>query len=396
MSRLTETIPPLNFESLNGVERPEGNLLAENVKPYEWKDISAARLNLIEPAKKREFLVEGLIAAGIVGTICSRGGIGKSVLTLDLAIRIALAAEGIDTNWLCKFPVIRGGKVIILTAEDPDDDIKFRLQQLFKAIALEDAATESFIRAAVDKHIAFINHWGSSEPYALFKKERGTISPSFNYERILNTIRQERPVLVVVDTRSRFAGGAVDENSNSEVPVEVALYEAWAFLGPTVMVCHHANKSSYQAGNDNPAAFRGAAAWQDHLRFSMTLSTVKTPDGSVCVRFEFPKSNYTRPLESFHLKRLEEPKFAFAPAEGVTVDPKEAKLEADMEKVRDYVRTHPGQNQTEVMKGMKGQKGQNGKPGILSWHKSGKAIKYGLDTGELVETEGKTIALGEE
>ena len=51
-----------------------------------------------EPTK---FLVDDFIPLGIAGTIYSAGGTGKSTLTLDLSVRIAVADE-IPSKWLDK------------------------------------------------------------------------------------------------------------------------------------------------------------------------------------------------------------------------------------------------------------------------------------------------------
>jgi RecA-family ATPase len=361
------------------------------ILPYKWPDISAARYNLTLPPEPQEFLVEEFLPQGIVGTVYSRGGIGKSILMLDLAIRVALAGKGVESEWLCKFPVIRGGKVLILTGEDPEKEIQSRLYHRLEAIAAEDQADKTLIQRAISENIAVINCWGSTRPYGLFRKVAGRIAPSESCERLRLTVEAEKPALIIVDTRSRFTGGVVDENSNPEVAAEVSLYETLASHGATVLIAHHSNKSSYGGPSDNPGAFRGASAWQDNLRWALYLSSAKDSGSSDLIRIDVPKSNYTRPIKPFYLRRLESPKFGFALVNGESIpDGKEARLDADLGKIVTYLKTHPGLNKTEVMRDMKG---QDGKAGLLSWHRAAAALKYGMANGSLVETKDKTICL---
>jgi hypothetical protein len=362
------------------------------ITPYKWEEISTTRFKLDTPPPPREFLVEGLLAQGVVGTVYSRGGIGKSILLLDLAIRVALAAKGVESDWLCKFPVSRGGKVIIVTGEDPEDEIEGRLYHRIQAIASENQVSHSFIRRAIQEQIAVVNFWGSSDSYGLFRKENGKLASSPSHEKLRMTVEAEKPVLVIFDTRSRFNAGAIDENSNSEVAAEVTHYETFAKCGATILIAHHANKSSYGEGGSNPGAFRGASAWQDNLRWAMLLSSTGAGSESL-IRVEVPKSNYTKPIRPFILRRLDNPPFAFALVEeGSVLDPKEARLEEDLKKVMDYLRTHPSTAKTALMKALKG---HEGKPGILAWHRADKAVKYGLQSGELVDKGEGGIWVGE-
>ena len=83
------------------------------------------RLNLMQPAPEPDWLVDDFIAAGDVNLLIGDPGLGKSWLTMDLAIKVA----GGEGRWLDR-QVLKHGRVLYVDEENPEDIILSRFQRL--------------------------------------------------------------------------------------------------------------------------------------------------------------------------------------------------------------------------------------------------------------------------
>ena len=108
-------------------------------------DWDVGKWTLAEPAP-RKHLVQGLIMAGQTHTLAAEGGAGKTFLALDLALKLAAAAGGVeDLTWLGQsvLPSV-GGIVIMLTAEDDRGELHIRLNDIDPGAKLRAAAAGRF------------------------------------------------------------------------------------------------------------------------------------------------------------------------------------------------------------------------------------------------------------
>ncbi len=267
MSRLTDTLPPVNFGSLNGVN----HTLPIVNPPFDFEGWRISRFAGTPPPMK--YLVRDFIPAGIAGCLYSPGGTGKSTLALDLAIRVAIAPI-ISSLWLGTFPVTLGGTVVYFSAEEPEDVLHRRFQSLCNAIAEENLVRNDLVFAEAEKNLFLANLWGKVN--TLFDITNTSLVASDEYRKVqdvLEKLKDRGPVrLIVIDTRSRFSGA--EGAGNALVSREVALFEKLAFeSGATVLILHHTNKASLQGGNAM-AAQRGESALLDCLRFGIYLQTL--------------------------------------------------------------------------------------------------------------------------
>ena len=79
-----------------------------------------------KPIPPREWLVHGLVPQKTVTLFSGDGGTGKNLLALQLAVAVAA-----QTAWIGK--TINTGRVIFLSAEDDDDELHRRLDDILKA-----------------------------------------------------------------------------------------------------------------------------------------------------------------------------------------------------------------------------------------------------------------------
>lgn len=257
-------------------------------------------------APRRRYLLSEFIPAGIVGAVVARGGSSKTQFLLQLGVSIA-CGTALCGHW----GIGQSGKVLMLLAEDDEEEIHRRLQVIAAQLALignhgalKDVNDNLYIRSMIGENNLMTNTAGSGEV-------EGT-----NYgKQLIETIRLIGNVqLIVIDPVSRFRGG--EENSNEDA---TRFIESLEFVrkatGATLLVAHHANKGSFSADEASQQAARGASAFTDGLRWQMNLSS---PSKNEMKEFQIPlaskheyviasvtKSNYTPPLAPVVLRRGE-------------------------------------------------------------------------------------------
>jgi hypothetical protein len=210
-------------------------------------------LDLTKPAPPTDWLVKGFLAQGDTVIAAGEPTVGKSWLTLDLAVAVACGRA----SYLGK-DVMRQGRVLYIDEENPEDIVLQRLERL-----------------GMDKentgNIRFLHHQG-----VRFDK---------NPERIIDEAIAFSPTLTIVDSLSRVHAG--DENSAAHV---VALFnDGFGPLvretGSTLLILHHVNKS------DGSSAF-------GRLRGSSDLS------GVIDQGYDIHKSGQHMHIKSFKSRRL--------------------------------------------------------------------------------------------
>jgi RecA-family ATPase len=134
--------PPELKERPRSPQSDTGNGDNSSRAPYEPKDqpedaFKPVRLgNLLrKPAPARRWLVPDWIPAGQVTLLSGDGGIGESMLTLQLATAVATG-----TDWL-GLPVAKSGRVAALSAEDDIDEMHFRFECIVRDLPGEQEAT---------------------------------------------------------------------------------------------------------------------------------------------------------------------------------------------------------------------------------------------------------------
>lgn len=202
---------------------------------------------LSEPLPKLDFCLPGLLA-GTVGSIVSPGGLGKSILALELCSTIAGGADllniGDGNN-------IQKGKAVYLPVEDPQKAIEHRLFALFEHQnkRQREALYENLVVEPLEKHmpdllkIEWIN--------ALMRLAEGTR-------------------LMVLDTLTLFH--TADENNNGEMKQVIAtLIQIAAKTGCTILFVHHTAKNSE---GRSATSGRGASVLKDNIRWQAYISNL--------------------------------------------------------------------------------------------------------------------------
>lgn len=240
--------------------------------------------NVPEPIK---FILPGL-PYGVVGSIISPGGVGKSAFALSLACQIAggPCLTGLQTDEI--------GKVVYVAGEDPENVIEHRL------FAVGEHCNQ-VERETIDENLTVIPASGkildilSKETQAYFE-ELATGKTLL----ILDTLR-------VIHT--------ADENDSGAMSNVVGHLKRIANKTQcSIIFLHHTNKNSMNnsAGNEQQAS-RGSSVLVDNIRWQGYLT--KLPDDALknismtdierkyYVLFGVSKQNYGFPVSDIVLKK---------------------------------------------------------------------------------------------
>lgn len=367
------------------IELFETGQIPERVRigTYNLEEFSCAPYFETEPPET-QYLVQDYVPKGVAGTLTGRGGTGKSYLALDLALRVAAAAD-FSVKWLGNFKINTSGTVVYISAEEPAPVVHNRVYWLTWNLAKELDKPFEEVHRSVTKRLFLMNVWGQVRP--LFEKEDKGVVPTDEYWKLCYTFEKYKPVLTVWDTRSRLS--STDENDNVAAAREVTYYESIAYTtGATVLILHHVNKASYNNQGNLYGSARGAGSFQDNLRFGLTLQHVESDSDEQIIRVINTKQNYSKLQTDIFLRRNQYQGFELAS------DPKslskKVQADEDLEILKTFIFTNPGLSKKDTATALQGTKG---KPGLLPYHRARAALSLGLNLGilEKVEENGREI-----
>ncbi|MEI6654741.1 MAG: helicase RepA family protein [Verrucomicrobiota bacterium] len=202
-----------------------------------------------EPRPKLDFVFPGLLA-GTVGSIVSAGGVGKSMLAMQLAANIAGGGDTTGLGWVpaCSKP----GKAVYMPAEDPEIVLQHRFSCLGDLLSEEGKARiiENLRVSAVSGMPNFL----SSEWFAEVCR------------------RVEGARILFLDTFRRFHNK--DENSSGEMTLVIGALERVAkATGSAVLFLHHTNKGAALNGTGaEQQSARGSSVLTDNVRWQANLT----------------------------------------------------------------------------------------------------------------------------
>jgi RecA-family ATPase len=219
-------------------------------------------------------IVYEFLPRGIVSLFYSAGGAGKSTLVLYLAVRIALANK-YDITFLSHH--IKGGKVVVLTAEDPDLILNRRFKGILDGVMEETDEKVETLRETLCDNLSIVSTFGHAVQLFHLKKD-GTLSATAYYESFVNCLKEVQDLqLVIVDTKTRFSPG--EGLGNVTATQEITYYEAITReTGASVMLLHHTNKMSRDGSQTGSQSYRDSTALFDSVRAAWYLRGLTTKE----------------------------------------------------------------------------------------------------------------------
>jgi RecA-family ATPase len=194
----------------------------------------------------RNWLVQDAFLAANVALLAGDGGVGKSLLMLQLA---ACAAAGQD--WL-GLPTKRG-RSILLAAEDDLNELWRRSADVCRALETE---LSDFGESALLMPLT-----GQDARLIAFERYTGEAQPTTLWEKLEMQVGHFGASYVVIDTATATFGG--NQNNESQVFAYVAQLRRLAMrTGCAVILTKHPSV----AGRSNGSGESGSVAWSNSVR----------------------------------------------------------------------------------------------------------------------------------
>ena len=221
-------------------------------------------------APKERHLIENFMVHESSIALVADGGVGKTFVAIELALRAACGPilNG-KPNLFKNFPVKERCCVVMLTVEDNTGDIHRRICAIDPDESLRKSLGGECVILPVKDYIY--------EGLVLVEKDHeGNNAPSRGWKKIVDHIRDFRenernkdlPLLVIIDTYS--ATHHTEENSATGTNEWFRAAGLLRNLGATLVVTHHIRKTDPKAEiktpSDMKAAVRGSTAFINAMR----------------------------------------------------------------------------------------------------------------------------------
>jgi len=210
-----------------------------------------------KPIPAREWVVDGWILSNCVTALYGDGGVGKSLLAMQLLTCVALGKSflGIETHQMSVFGFF---------CEDTEAELHRRQADINYHYEISFEQLQNF-------------HWQSRVGYdnvlMTFIRE-GVGNPSKAYEYLRQEVLRVGAKLVVIDTAADTFGG--NENARPQVRQFINLLGKLALeIDGAVVLCAHPSAS----GLANNSGTGGSTAWNNTVRSRIYLSRPITKNG---------------------------------------------------------------------------------------------------------------------
>lgn len=225
-----------------------------------------------EEPPEREWIIEGWLPANELTLFTGEGGLGKSLLALQLAASVASGVPFLGEGVVRKVPVL------VISCEDSDDELHRRWSAIKKqdGFSFLDSGMLSEIplylwsRTGEDNTLAYVEgfHLKSGKFTAELRKQLAKMGPG---------------TLLILDTVSDVFAGNENERTTVNKFVKGFLGKLIKDFGSTVLTIGHPPKNASQ--------YSGSTAWSNAHRNRIFLSKPEgvSDDGRVLER---SKSNY--------------------------------------------------------------------------------------------------------
>jgi RecA-family ATPase len=214
--------------------------------------VSAATFDGVEPPPRR-WIVKDMIPDRAVTLISGDGGGGKTTLMLQLATAIVGTCP-----WLGHNP--DPGPVVIVTAEDDEEEIHRRLAAIAKSLGVE-------LSDLGDLHIVPLA--GEDAVMGAPEGKAGLIAPTAVFRGLVALVERIKPRLVVLDALADVYAG--EENARAQARQFIGLLRGLAIKNDlAVVLIAHPSLSGMASGSGTS----GSTAWSNSVRARLYLERI--------------------------------------------------------------------------------------------------------------------------
>lgn len=216
-------------------------------------------------APEIEWLCEGTIPLGVPALFAAMGGVGKSFISLDLALQIADTVAGGKPRKVLGGEVVAHGSVVVLSAEDSAPSVHRRLERIDPDNRRERANGKVFIVPMPEV----------GGPMPLVTGDRGEFKRTAKFDALIRQLKQIPDLrLIVIDPLQAFVTADITKDPAAGQYMWSAFAQVCAETCATVIACHHMRKDGMNRIDSADAAreaIRGSTALIDGARASYAL-----------------------------------------------------------------------------------------------------------------------------
>jgi len=267
----------------NSPATSEGDIATE--KPWMWS--FDADLLYAGEAPPERHLIENFLVHGSAAALVADGGVGKTYVALELALRAA-AGPGHPNNRFLGFDVKEKMNVVVFTVEDGQHDIHRRICAIDPDGSLRHGSREHCMIIPVQEQIV--------DGLTLVERDaKGNFGPSRAWKALQGHIELAisrhplAPLLVIIDTYSATHHG--DENAATGTNEWFRSAGLLRKFNATLLVTHHVKKADpkmeIRTASDMKAAVRGSSAFLNSLR--IVYGIWEMPNGDAVVKEMGPR-----------------------------------------------------------------------------------------------------------
>ena len=253
-----EAAIPIRRANDNGDRPPPASSARAQASPAQNKPLTMLDVTAWDgvPVPARDWAVRDRIIRRAVTLLSGEGGIGKSILILQLACAHVLARD-----WFGR--LAEPGPVIYANAEDDERELHFRLEAIRAHLDISFAALG-------DLHLVPL----AGEDALLGVPDRaGMIQPTPLFEKLLEAAAKFEPVLIALDTAADMFGG--NENDRSQVRQFISLLRRLAITGNSaVLLASHPSLS----GISTDSGLSGSTGWHNSVRSRLFFKASDSDD----------------------------------------------------------------------------------------------------------------------
>lgn len=224
-----------------------------------------------KPVPERQWFIEGLIPSRTVTILNGDGGVGKSLLALQIG---AAASLGVDTLGLTP----AHGGVVYLGAEDEADEFHRRLADI---VASHD-------RTLADLSGFRLIPMADRDALLAVPNGSGVMQATHAWQSLRTIVARYTPKLLILDTSADLYGG--DEIKRAQVRGFVAMLRSVAMeFNCAVLLLSHPSLTGMQSGSGSS----GSTAWNNSVRSRLYLTRPTGEDADSNARtLSVMKANY--------------------------------------------------------------------------------------------------------
>lgn len=204
---------------------------------------------------EQEWLVPVLIPSKNVTLLMGDGGTGKSLAALMLSVSVVAAL-----SWLGR--TVKPGRVIFITAEDDDDELHRRIENIRREYGLSYDDLEGLTLRSL-----------AGEDALLAVETQVALIQSTLFDELDGQAADEQPVLIVIDTLADVYPS--NENDRGKVRQFIGILRSLALKRRcAVLLLAHPSLTGLSSGSGTS----GSTAWNNSVRSRLYLSRI-APDG---------------------------------------------------------------------------------------------------------------------